>query len=496
MKGTQRERKDKSDGLKKPIKVGSNFLHVLFYITKKIIEIIFLFFLTISRNGIFWRITLGGIFVLASPQGGNVINGNATISSHGNTTVINQTSNKAIISWQSFNIGKGQITHFQQPAGGVALNRINPQLGASQIYGVLTATGRIILINGAGIYFGPGSYVNVGGLIATTANITDQDFLNNIYHFTNNPLYSGSIINQGTIIAVNHGLVALIGNNVQNNGLIQANLGSVVLASGNAFTMNFSGDDLISFSVDEKSIGGSITNTGTLRANGGQILVTADAASGVLNNVINMQGIAEAKSVGIHKGEIILIGDGGNVIVSGKLIASGKKPGQSGGTVKVLGTNVALIDNAVIDVSGDIDGGTALIGGNAHGAGPELNANYTYVGPHVSINANALTNGSGGNVVVWSNLGTRFYGNISALGGRLSGNGGFVETSGKEFLEAMGNVNASAANGLSGQWLLDPANVTISTTTTNGSFDSGNPTNTFTTSANTATANAATEESP
>jgi len=265
----------------------------------------------------------------ANPQGGQVAAGSATISTQANTVEINQTSNKAIINWQSFNIGAQESTHFQQPAGGMALNRISPTQGASQIYGQLTATGQIILINPAGIYFGPSALVNVGGLIASTANITDQNFLNGSYHFSQDLSHSGSIINAGTIIAASHGLVALIGNSVSNTGLIQANLGHIVLASGGAFTMTFAGNEMIGFSVDEKSLNAgvdqngkplpnAVSNTGRLIANGGHILVAAQAAQGVLDNVINMQGIAVAKSVGVHKGEIILMGDGGTVSVSGK----------------------------------------------------------------------------------------------------------------------------------------------------------------------------------
>src|SRR3990167_4179426 len=110
-----------------------------------------------------------------------------------------------IINWQSFNIGAQESTHFQQPAGGMALNRINPSQGVSEIYGRLTATGQIILMNPAGIYFGPSAYVNVGGLIATTMNMADQDFLQGTYRFSSSLTnYAGSIINRGKIIAANH----------------------------------------------------------------------------------------------------------------------------------------------------------------------------------------------------------------------------------------------------------------------------------------------------
>src|SRR5579883_205620 len=121
--------------------------------------------------------------VMANPVLDHVAAGNVSIDQSANTTTINQSSQKAIINWQSFNIGKDEATHFQQPAGGIALNRISPTQGASQIYGTLTATGHIILINPAGIFFGPSAYVNVGALIATTHDLSDQNFLNGIYQF-------------------------------------------------------------------------------------------------------------------------------------------------------------------------------------------------------------------------------------------------------------------------------------------------------------------------
>ena len=268
----------------------------------------------------------------ANPVLGNVASGAVTVHQTANTTVIDQKSSQAIINWQSFNIGKQQATHFYQPAGGVALNHINPTQGPSAIYGELTATGRIILINTAGVFFGPSAYVNVGGLIASTADISDQDFVKGYYNFTSAP-FAGSIVNEGQIIAANHGLVALIGGAVQNNGLIQANLGKVVLASGSAFAMSFAGDDMISFSVNGQSLKG-ITNNGTLRANGGEVLVTASAAQGVLDNVINMNGVVEANSVSSSHGEIIINGGSSGVVqVAAKMSATGKHAGQTGGNI-------------------------------------------------------------------------------------------------------------------------------------------------------------------
>lgn len=442
----------------------------------------------------------------ANPTGGQVVSGNAVIStSSANDMHIQQTSDKAIIQWQSYNVDKNQQVTYQQPsASAISLNRINPQNGASNIYGTITSNGRVWLINPAGIYFGPTAYVNVGGLLATTAGISNEDFLAGRFHFTQSPDWHGAVINDGYIKTTEAGIVALVGSGVVNNGLIEANLGTVVLAAGSEFTINFSGNDMISFTVDKEviqraqdqngnSLNDGVTNTGSIIADGGKVMMNSRTASDVLDHTINMKGVAQAKSVGVKNGVIILDGGNGNVKVTGKIIASGKKANEKGGTVKVLGNIVELNNDSIVDVSSDLGGGEILIGGNAHGAGPEQNAQYTFVGAAVKLLADTLSVGDGGKVIVWADKNTFFNGTIFARGGEYGGNGGFVETSGKELLSiGEASVDASATLGKAGEWLLDPSNVTISSAATaNGSFDAGSP-NTYTTSANTAIANVST----
>lgn len=413
--------------------------------------------------------------IYANPVGGDVTAGTATISqTPGNTQVI-QTSDKAIINWQSFNIAAGEKTNFQQPSSSsVTLNRINPEQGASQIFGSLTSNGRIILVNQAGIYFGPSAYVNVGGIIASTADITDQNFLAGKYIFDQASHYNGTIINQGTIIAANHGLVALVGSNVSNEGYINAHLGDVVLASGEKFTIDLTGDGLVNFTVDQAAsssgvdynkqvMKNGVSNSGKVVAEGGRVMMSANEAQGVVDHAINMTGIVEAHSVSEHNGEIILDSTAsGTVRVAGKLDASSQvRSGVSGGTVKVLGENIQINSPSEIDVSGDTGGGTILIGGNFHGAGPEHNALYTTIDAGANLIANALTNGKGGNIAVWSDLATEFHGEAIAQGGTISGDGGYIETSGHYLNTAGAQISTFAPNGTTGTWLLDPADLTI-----------------------------------
>lgn len=412
-------------------------------------------------------IAFGSSFsLLANPVLDHIGSGSVNIDqSNPTSTIINQSGPKAIINWQSFNIGASESTHFQQPAGGIALNRINPMNGVSQIFGRLTATGQIILVNPAGIFFGPTSFVNVGGLIASTANISNEDFLSGQFRFTQVPGFTGTITNQGQLIAAEHGLIALVGNRVENNGLIEANLGQVALASGNSFTMSFAGNDLISFAVDAPAASAYVHNNGVLRADGGKILVTAKGAANVLDNVINMEGIAQAKSIYQKNGEIIISGDpnGGVVRVASKVKASGKGTGHKGGKVTVTGYNILLDADSLIDVSGDIGGGTVLVGGNYKGKGPLPHANAIYMAPTTEINADAIESGHGGEVVLWSDQATKAYGKIFARGGANSGDGGLIETSSKAYLDVNGiTINTLAAHGKRGTWLLDPADLTIS----------------------------------
>src|SRR5579883_2439005 len=443
---------------------------------------------------------LGSIFlssaILANPQGGQVSGGSATISSpSANTVQINQSSDKAVIDWQSFNIAPNETTRFVQPSSSsIILNRINPANGASNILGMLKANGQVWLVNPAGIFFGASARVDVAGLLATTANISNADFMAGNFHFMQSPDWHGSVINEGRITIRGEGLAALVAPGVENRGVIVAKMGTVALAAGNEFTVDFYGDNLINFglggqvtkaAVDQNGnpLKNGVSNSGTIIADAGRVQLTADVASKVVDNAINMSGHIIARSAAQHGSTIILSGgDTGTVRVTGKIIATGKRAGQVGGTVKVLGQNVILEKNAKINVSGYAGGGEILIGGNAHGAGPEMNADYTFVGSNVSLLANAIIKGDGGKVVVWSNNGTQFYGNIFAEGGAQGGNGGWVETSGSNLDVSGSTVNLSAANGTMGTWLLDPTNIWIASSLANAQA-AGDPTSD--TSANT-----------
>ncbi|MBI3513550.1 MAG: filamentous hemagglutinin N-terminal domain-containing protein, partial [Proteobacteria bacterium] len=439
---------------------------------------------------------------LAGPKNGTVVGGSATITQTSpNQVDIKQTTDKAAINWQSFSIGAGERVNFQQPtAASVALNRVTG-VDPSVILGQMSANGHIVLINPNGILFGVGSRVDVAGLIATTTNIRTDDFLAGNYKFSEpskNP--NATVVNQGTINVAEGGLVALVAPGVENSGVINARLGKVALTAANSFTVDFFGDKLINIAVDDKvaqrmvgpdgqPVAAAVTNSGRILADGGTVQLTTNVAKGVLDNAINMSGIIEAKTVAQRDGKIILGGGSSGVVaVSGTLDASGRAPGEKGGKVVILGEKIQLAGTAKIDASGSAGGGKVLIGGGAQGKGPLPHAQEVYVDAGASIKADAIDQGNGGKIVVWSDQYTRFDGQASAKGGANGGDGGFIETSGHVLsVGATAGANASAPNGKAGTWLLDPVDFTISGATSN---ESGGPT--YTPTANPATINAAT----
>ncbi|TNE42678.1 MAG: filamentous hemagglutinin N-terminal domain-containing protein [Alphaproteobacteria bacterium] len=657
-----------------------------------------------------------------NPTGGTVVSGDATIEQTSETDLtITQTTDKVIINWEDFSIGEGETTTFFQPdESAIALNRIISE-NPSVIFGQLNANGQLILINPNGILFTETAVVDVAGLIATTINIEDENFLAGDYIFDQPGSSTATVINKGSITAADQGLVAFVAPAVGNSGIITAKLGHVELGAASAFTLDLYGDGLISFPVDatviEQAIGPdgepvlSLVNVdGTIDVGGGTVVLTAQAARALVSNVISVGGDILATDFEQQGGTIILKGEGGAVDVAGTLDASGKdggsidisgdqvfvegsllaqavapveetesstakttqdeeivplssgtpksfddtieplpvetsgaeeggenlsykgaeiadskpdyerpQPGEgsteggpksfgvvsvtpvdrgtpktthvesvtlvdegaavsmtgtgtggditisaeglvslsgtldvtgsdggsidvnagsllvagiqradgiegaggtivnqssgsllttssaltsasgatsggtivatagleegnnffssgtydasssdgAGGAVTLNGSDVKLVD-AHVDVSGGTDGGDISIGFTGSSEAPEVGALNTLISPHTTLNANAGETGTGGNVIIWSESATEFMGTITAKGGTLSGDGGFVEVSSKGEVGFAGVVDASATSGEAGTLLLDPKNLTIDASASSG----------------------------
>ncbi len=408
------------------------------------------------------------------PTGGSVAAGSVAIAQPSATQLnITQTSQSAVVNWQSFSIGQGSAVNIQQPNSTSAmLNRVTGNT-PSTIGGSLTANGQVYLINPNGIAITPSGVVNTGGgFVASTLGISDVDFLSGKRTFTGNGA-SAAVSNAGIIRVGRGGYAALLGGTVSNTGKIFVPLGQVGLGSGESATLDFSGDGFLQVALPTTA-GGSgalISNSGTIKAAGGSIIISAATAREAARNAVNISGIVQARTIGGQSGSIFIGGGaGGNVNVTGRLSATGRQ--GTGGAITVTGKDITLA-GAGVDASGSTGGGSVNIGGGRQGHGPLQQADTVTIDSATVIRADATAAGNGGNVVVWSNHLSTFAGTISAHGGALGGNGGEAEVSGKAKLDYSGFTDLSAANGRFGTLLLDPFNVIISggANNTGGSFD-------------------------
>ncbi|MDR7994041.1 filamentous hemagglutinin N-terminal domain-containing protein [Thermosynechococcus sp. TG252] len=430
---------------------------------------------SVFLNGI--TLTLSSIFLTslnpriaeALPQNPTVSEGQVSFQqSTPHQLHILQSSHKAIINWEGFSIGANEGVFFVQPgATAAALNRVTG-LTPSSIAGQLNANGRIFLINPNGIVFLPSAQVNVGSLIASTLDIKDQDFLQDNFRFYNLPNRPpAAITNQGRITAQEGGVVSLIAPAVQNTGFIAARLGQVALVSGTGVTLDFTGDGLLSVRVDSdlsqqvtdiygRPLSSLIDQQGHISA--GHVILSASAAQRIMDRVMNVDGIIEARAVENRQGRIILAGGPtGEVNISGRLDADG----IYGGQITVTGQDIHLQNTAHLSANGNLGGGQIFIGGSPQGQGPLPNARNTFIDAGARLEANALTQGNGGTVIAWADEATHFHGHISARGGSLSGNGGFAEVSARNNLYVTGFADLRAPNGSFGTLLLDPGSITI-----------------------------------
>ena len=381
--------------------------------------------------------------VWAAPQGGVVTSGTATINQSGHVTNINQATQKAAINWQSFSTRPQETVNFHQPnAAAIALNRV---IGneRSILEGALNATGRVFLINSNGILFAKGSTVNTAGFIASTLNLSDEDFTAGNYAFTKNGP-TGSVINMGTITAKEGGYVALLGPAVSNQGVIAATRGSVALASGDKVTLNFNGDSLVNVTVDQGTLNALVENKEAVYADGGKVILTAKAADDLLGAQVNNSGIIQARTINDLKGSITLYAHGGTAAIDGTLDASAPITGD-GGFIETSGDRVTIADRANITTAsakgangiwlidpdgfaitrtGDMTGNTltnALKSGNVtitSTSGKGINGNIDIYDP-VDWSANTLTLNATNNIYVYREMNATGTASFAASYGHL-----------------------------------------------------------------------------
>ena len=474
---------------------------------------------TLARSSALYRIAFASLALVAIsagdatalPTGASLASGSANVV---NTTskdmVVTQTTDRAIIQWQGFDIAKGETTTFKQPSiNSVTLNRVVAGSNPSQILGTLSANGQLILVNPNGVFFGAGSKVDVAGLVATSADTSNSNFLAGNLIFDKPGKATASVINEGTITAKdpnlfrNHGLVALIAPGVRNDGVINAYLGSILLGSGSTATLTKTvdtyGDNLYSFAVlgtstaagiNEKGqkMASGVENNGTLTANAGHVYLTANDAQNIVTNVVNNTGIIEGNTYDYgcgcvtaaipHGGGIDINGGAhGNVRVSGSLKSSGSIVEK--GHISVVGEDSVMVTNASITSNG---GNLSIYSNNGDvsmdkssnvsaitGMGPVGFSNtgsvdiYGKKSATVSGAIDVSYPGQVGSVKIWSDNITNFTGKVNASGYAGSVKIGSANQLNYNGFVDVGYVNPGFSSGTSGSGTLelDASNFTV-----------------------------------
>ncbi len=382
--------------------------------------------------------------------------------------------------FEQFDLTAPETANFESPAHVQNIFGSIESAGASLIDGTLQVSGseaNLYLMNPAGILMGPSAQLNLsGGFTATTATSigfaqgqfgqtgSDYSYLTGAptsFHFEAADI--GHLINAGQLQVSEGSFINLIGDTVVNTGVLSAPDGSITVAA-------VRGDRWVRIGQENQIVTLEIQANELLPSNVSSV-ESAQIAPSKIGELLTGSSLAHATELttdaqgNVRLGSVDVTSDlenqSGIVLASGSLTTAG----EQGGNINVLGDRISLTD-VQIDATGSNGGGLVRIGGDYQGAGRVYNAEQTFIDDASTISADATENGDGGQVIVWADDLTEFYGDLRARGGYLGGDGGFAEVSGKRSLMMAGSADLSAPQGNFGTLLLDPSNVEI----TDGTF--------------------------
>jgi filamentous hemagglutinin family protein len=369
---------------------------------------------------------------LANPTG--VISSSGVVSMTTPTPNVLEITNNpgAIINWQGFSISAGELTRFiQNSASSAVLNRVMMGGPQSDIMGTLTSNGRVFLINPNGIVFGAGSMIDVAGLVASSLNLSDGDFLAGRMNFQA-VSGAGRVASEGNIFTPSGGQVYLVGPAVSNGGIINSPQGEVILAAGNSVELMNTGTPGLSVSIDAPA--NQAVNLGQIFADSGRV--------GIFAGVINQGGVIGANTA--------VVGVDGSI----KLVATQSTTFAAGSSTTATG---ALdIDTGELMVAGDVHSGVQSV----HATGGVLVQNVP--GGHAQLGASSGQTINAKYVEVNAVDGSAFIGNvvgdqvISTTGANAAGDGLVVRSMGSDSFAGITQMDASG--GTSDRQLIDVRN--------------------------------------
>lgn len=384
------------------------------------------------------------------PTGGTVVAGSATISASSSSTsavlTVNQSSERAVIDWTTFNLGSAAQVLFAQPnKQAVTLDKV---LGGSpsEIFGKITAPGQVFLVNPSGIYFGKSASVDVGGLVATTNDIDNADFMSGNITFKRNGA-TGSVINDGTLQSSLGGYIALLAPEVRNGGVVIARMGTVAMAAGDAITLDFDGQHLAGITAQPSTVNALVENRSAVIAPGGLIILSAKAVDSLQGGVVRNSGTLEATGMSSKGGRIVLeastsventgtisanagadgspagdititaptVTNSGSITATGATTATAESAASAaavaGGHVAVSATTFTQTSSGLIDVSGSSGGSVTLeavqdidLSGTLSAAGIEISASTSTSAPTAQSQGGSVTLASLNNVTLQNAL--------------------------------------------------------------------------------------------
>ena len=333
---------------------------------------------------------LGQTTVYAAPQGGVVTSGSASINQNGATTTINQNTQKTTINWQSFSIGSSETVNFVQPSSSsIALNRVVGN-ERSVISGALNANGQVWILNSNGVLFNKSAQINTAGLLTTTRELSDEAFNNSQYNFTGES--NADIINLGTIRVSQEAYAVLAGSHVRNGGTIEVVRGKIALIGAEEYSISLNGNSIVELTIDKASLEAIVENHGAVIADGGEIIMKAQAVDEVFKGVVNNTGIVEATSLADIMGKVTL--DANGAVMNSGIVDVSNEHGV-GGEIR-LTADETVHNTGILNARGVEGGFIALAAPSVIGNGFDVgaigdgDAGWYYVGSSVEYARNMI----------------------------------------------------------------------------------------------------------